>query len=78
VIRAGELLKAMKQSGERQKQGQASGGKSNGRNERPLPPKLSNLGISKDQSSQWQKLADRAASGKRRVATENQSRMVRL
>ena len=55
-IRAGEMLKAMKQSGARQKQGQASGG--NGKGKLPLPPKLSDFGVNKKQSSDWQQLAD--------------------
>jgi hypothetical protein len=55
-IRADELLREMKEKGERQKAGDASGG--NGRNKRPLSaPRLTDLGITKDQSSRWQKLA---------------------
>src|SRR5262245_35886581 len=54
--RAGELLAEMKQRGERQKAGEASAG--NSRTRRPLStPKLSDIGVSKTQSSRWQKLA---------------------
>jgi hypothetical protein len=55
-IRAGELLKAMKQSGERadKKDNLKRGPKSNS----PTSGTLSGLGITKDQSSQWQKLAE--------------------
>ena len=52
-IRAGELLKTTA----RAKPGQAGGG-TDGRGVRPsVAPKLSDFGISKEQSSQWQKLA---------------------
>ena len=53
--RAGELLREMKERGERQKPGDASGG--NGSKARPLPPKLSDLGVTKTQSSRWQRLS---------------------
>jgi hypothetical protein len=46
----------MKEKGERQRPGEASGG--NGSRARPLPPKLADLDVSKTQSSRWQKLAD--------------------
>jgi len=51
-IRAGELLAEMAQKGERQKAGDADGGRA-----KPSVPKLSDLGVSKTQSSRWQKLA---------------------
>ena len=53
-IRAGELLKTV----ERAKPGQAGGG-TDGKGVRPsVAPKLTDFGVSKEQSSQWQKLAD--------------------
>jgi hypothetical protein len=53
-IKAGELLKTV----ERAKPGQAGGG-TDGRGVRPsVKPKLSDLGVTKEQSSQWQRLAD--------------------
>ena len=51
-IRAGELLAAMAKGGERQKQG-----KPKGITELPLPPTLKSIGVTKTQSSRWQKLA---------------------
>ncbi len=58
---AGILLREMKTAGARQKPGDNPRG-INGRATQPLttqlPPKLSDLGISKDQSSKWQQLAD--------------------
>ena len=55
--RAGQLLRETKENGQRQKPGQAAGGDGNSRAGRPLMPKLSDYGISKDQSSEWQELA---------------------
>jgi N6-adenosine-specific RNA methylase IME4 len=57
--RAGELLSEMGKKGERQKAGQAVGRKSkvDGRGRQPSIPKLETLGITKIQSSRWQKLA---------------------
>jgi hypothetical protein len=52
-IRAGELLAEMAERGERTGQGQ---GKGKGRKPQPLQ-KLSDIGVSKSQSSRWQKLA---------------------
>src|ERR1019366_1092705 len=54
-IRAGELLAAMAERGERQK----SGGDrtEHGAAALPCSPKLSDLGVSKTQSSRWQQLA---------------------
>ena len=51
-IRAGELLAEMKNRGERQKAGDSDGSK-----RRPTTPKLSDIGVTKTQSSRWQKLA---------------------
>jgi hypothetical protein len=51
--KAGELLKAMKESGERR-----SGHGDQKSESRPTTPKLKELGITRDQSSKWQKLAD--------------------
>jgi len=60
-IRAGELLREMKERGERHEGGKQNlkpGGKSSGsRVATPSEPKLSDLGVSKTQSSRWQKLA---------------------
>ena len=50
--RAGELLIEMAERRERQKSGDADG-----RRSQPSVPKLSDLGISKTQSSRWQGLA---------------------
>jgi phage N-6-adenine-methyltransferase len=52
-IRAGEMLADMKDRGQRAGQGQGDG---KGRKAQPLP-KLSDLGVTKTQSSRWQKLA---------------------
>jgi hypothetical protein len=49
--RAGELLKLTAETGQRKGQGMKSGDTIS------LPPTLSEIGISPDQSSQWQKLA---------------------
>jgi hypothetical protein len=51
-IKAGELLLEMGERGERQKSGDADG-----RRARPSVPTLSDLGVTKSQSSRWQKLA---------------------
>jgi len=53
-IRAGEILKAMKQNGERRagKTGKLESGTT------ILKPTLADLGILPDQSSQWQQLAE--------------------
>ena len=55
-IRAGELLREMKEKGERQQAGDA-GVNLDGSKKQPSVPKLSDLGVSKTQSSRWQKLA---------------------
>jgi hypothetical protein len=56
--RAGELLRQMANQGERQKSGDAGGkSKIDGSKRRPSMPKLSDLGITKSQSSKWQGLA---------------------
>jgi hypothetical protein len=55
-IRAGELLAQMKARGERQKPGDNPRGV-NSSGLQPLAPKLSDLGVSKTQSSRWQNLA---------------------
>jgi phage N-6-adenine-methyltransferase len=55
-IRAGELLTEMAKRKERQRAGEASAG--NGNTRLPLTkPKLSDLGVTKVQSSRWQRLA---------------------
>jgi DNA N-6-adenine-methyltransferase (Dam) len=54
--RTGEMLIELAERNERQKPGDASGG-GDGSRAQPLPPKLSDLGISKTQSSRWQQLA---------------------
>jgi hypothetical protein len=54
--RAGELLIEMKAKGERQKAGENRRGVDS-RAAQPSTPKLSDLGVSKTQSSRWQKLA---------------------
>jgi hypothetical protein len=52
----------MKERGERQKPGEASAG--NSRTKQPLTtPKLSDLGITKSQSSRWTPISDRAKRG---------------
>jgi len=60
-IRAGELLAEMKMRGERAKSGDAGGEKrSDGSGVRPsLQPTLADLGVSKTQSSRWQRLVDK-------------------
>ena len=56
-IRAGELLAEMRDAGQRAKPGDAGGG-TDGRGVRPsVSPALTDLGITKDQSSQWQQVA---------------------
>lgn len=52
--RAGQLLKDMAASGERRDHSQ----RSRGATSENLPPKLDDLGVSKTQSSRWQKLAE--------------------
>jgi hypothetical protein len=61
-IRAGELLAEMKVRGERQKAGDVGTPKSRKKKDGSallpsLPPRLSDLGVSKTQSSRWQQLA---------------------
>ena len=53
-IRAGELLAEMKMRGERQKPGDNPRSVNSSR---PLPLKLTDIGVTKTQSSRWQKLA---------------------
>ena len=53
--KAGEMLREMKLNGSRQNHGRPRTGKSSKRSDAPT---ISNLGISKDQSSQWQRLAE--------------------
>jgi DNA N-6-adenine-methyltransferase (Dam) len=55
-IRAGEMLAEMAERGERQKAGDA-GVHPDGSKKRPSAPKLSDLGVTKTQSSRWQALA---------------------
>jgi N6-adenosine-specific RNA methylase IME4 len=50
--RAGEILRQMAEQGERQKPGDADGNRA-----RPSVPKLADLGVSKSQSSRWQRKA---------------------
>lgn len=52
--RAGELLAEMKKQGKRQKVGD---NQHRGSNKQLLPPKLSELGVTKVQSSRWQRFA---------------------
>src|SRR5215813_8163518 len=52
-IRAGELLAEMENRGERRAHSQ----RSRGATSENLPPKLADLGVTKTQSSRWQKLA---------------------
>jgi hypothetical protein len=54
--RAGELLKEMKEKGERQKSGENRRG-IDSTAKVPSTPNLSDLGISRNQSSTWQKVA---------------------
>jgi N6-adenosine-specific RNA methylase IME4 len=54
--RAGELLAEMAERGQRQKSGDA-GANPDGSKKRPSAPKLSDLGVTKTQSSRWQALA---------------------
>ena len=59
--RAGELLREMKVSGQRQKQGDSGGNrKQTSRNQTSAAPaaKLADLNITRDQSSKWQQLAE--------------------
>ena len=51
--RAGELLVEMRERGERRDHSQRSRGETSD----ALPPKLADLGVTKTQSSRWQKLA---------------------
>jgi hypothetical protein len=51
--RAGELLAEMKERGERREHSQRSRGATFAN----LPPKLSDIGVTKTQSSRWQQLA---------------------
>jgi hypothetical protein len=53
-IRAGEILREMAKRGERREHSQ----RSRGATSENMPPKLSDLGISKTQSSRWQHLAE--------------------
>ena len=53
-VRAGELLREMAQKGERQK----AGDNQQGSNKAELPPALAQLGISRKQSSDWQRVAN--------------------
>jgi len=52
--RSGELLREMAERGERRDHAQ----RSRATTSEPLPPRLSDLGITKTQSSNWQRLAD--------------------
>jgi hypothetical protein len=58
-IRAGELLTEMKERGERAQPGEAGGEarRSDGSTRQPSHPTLTDLGVTKTQSSRWQKLA---------------------
>ena len=72
-IRAGELLREMKERGERQGLGQVEKGSG------PLPLKLSDLAISKTQSSRWQRLAALPqAQQERRIESAKQSAVAAL
>lgn len=59
-IRAGELLREMKVRGERAKPGDAGGGTDSSGVRPSVNPTLSDLGVTKTQSSRWQKLASLA------------------
>jgi N6-adenosine-specific RNA methylase IME4 len=73
--RAGELLHEMAERGERREHSQ----RSHGATSTDLPPKLSDLGISKTQSSRWQKLAaldpDTFERNVERASTDSYNRM---
>jgi len=56
--KAGELLKAMKQNGTRQKPGDNAGAHRGVKRSSGGATTLSDLGVTRDQSSQWQQLAD--------------------
>jgi len=57
-IRAGELLREMKQRGERETKGGKRGNQyKEAKSQAATLPKLSDLGVSKTQSSRWQQLA---------------------
>jgi hypothetical protein len=63
-----ELLRETAKNGQRAKQGQAGGG-THGRGVRPsVAPKLSDHGITKDQSSDWQELAGHPWKSRRGIA----------
>jgi hypothetical protein len=56
-VKAGELLAEMKARGERQAKGGDRKSKSSGGTLIVTPPKLADLGVTKTQSSRWQRLA---------------------
>jgi hypothetical protein len=55
--RCGKLLRAMKETGERAGQGVAGGGRAKSQNGTLPLPELKDLGITKKQSHEWQRLA---------------------